>query len=217
MTDNLITLPRPNCKDLERFFSKIRISTEKFYKGTPCWEWTAGLTKSNYPRFKFKGKTRRAHRVAYAWFVGPIPAPDAEDNIDHRCNNSICVNTAHLEIENAIVNTMRGQSKAAQNGRKTECLNGHPLEGDNLRITAKGYRECRACQRQRMRDYRVNSPEFRAQQAERWQVYYAKNKERLNKRPPEQIRRKLERRKQKAQEQKALKAANQQNVVARPS
>ena len=38
---------------------------------------------------------------------------------------------------------------ASQNARKTHCHNGHPLSGDNLKITSQGRRLCRACERAR--------------------------------------------------------------------
>jgi hypothetical protein len=53
----------------------------------------------------------------------------------------------------------------------THCKNGHPLEGDNLRVTAKGHRKCRECGRQAKQRERLRDPEkFR----ERCRQWYAK-------------------------------------------
>ena len=44
-------------------------------------------------------------------------------------------------------NTLRGTSFAAINARKTHCKNGHELSGDNLKLSANGWRSCRSCKR----------------------------------------------------------------------
>jgi hypothetical protein len=51
------------------------------------------------------------------------------------------------------VNTLRGNSPAAQSARKTHCPFGHPYAGDNLRINGDGSRHCRACDRARKKKY----------------------------------------------------------------
>ncbi len=38
--------------------------------------------------------------------------------------------------------------------RKTQCVNGHPLQGENLRPNSSGRRICRACQRERVRKFK---------------------------------------------------------------
>lgn len=42
---------------------------------------------------------------------------------------------------------------AANQARQTHCKNGHPLSGDNLRITPLGKRHCRECGRIYMKAY----------------------------------------------------------------
>lgn len=37
------------------------------------------------------------------------------------------------------------------NARKTHCKRGHPLSGDNVKITSAGSRQCRECQREAVR------------------------------------------------------------------
>ena len=46
-----------------------------------------------YGRITIQGRTKFAHRVSYESYVGPIPQ---HYQINHRCNNSICINPAHL-------------------------------------------------------------------------------------------------------------------------
>src|SRR5690242_20830629 len=60
-----------------------------------CWAWTA-FCFQGYGRLRMPGfKTRKAHRIIYEIFNGPI-AEGLET--DHLCLNPSCVNPAHLEI-----------------------------------------------------------------------------------------------------------------------
>lgn len=58
------------------------------------------------------------------------------------------VNPAHREVVTMRLNILRGDAPAAQNARKTECVRGHPLDGD-VWLDKKGGRHCRACRRER--------------------------------------------------------------------
>lgn len=72
----------------------------------------------------------------------------------------MCVNPAHLEPVPGVVNNHRGFGICAKNMRKSECVNGHPFAGDNLKFTRKGRRVCRACLRinkQRWRERAANA------------------------------------------------------------
>lgn len=52
----------------ERFWRKV----DKRSGG--CWLWTGAKATNGYGSFGIAGTTsRRAHRVAYEWLVGPIP------------------------------------------------------------------------------------------------------------------------------------------------
>jgi hypothetical protein len=73
---------------LERFWSKVDRQAE-----SDCWEWQADRQTTGYGRFTFDGKVRKAHRMAYALAVGPIPEGM---QVLHRCDNPPCCNPAHL-------------------------------------------------------------------------------------------------------------------------
>lgn len=69
------------------------------HPGTGCWEWRGYADRNGYGRIydptRPNGKkTQWAHRVFFERHNGPIP--DGHD-IDHVCQNTICVNPAHLE------------------------------------------------------------------------------------------------------------------------
>jgi hypothetical protein len=57
-----------------------------------CWNWT-GATSHGYGAIQMWPKVQRAHRVAYEYFVGPIPIGKL---LRHICDNKRCVNPAHL-------------------------------------------------------------------------------------------------------------------------
>lgn len=72
-----------------RFWAKVN-------KTDTCWLWTASLSHG-YGQFKIDGRRtmRRAHRLAYADLVEPIPDGG---QIDHTCFNKACVNPSHLRV-----------------------------------------------------------------------------------------------------------------------
>jgi hypothetical protein len=116
-----------------------------------CWYWT-GATDGRYGDYNAgrSGKNLhiKAHRMAYLLLVGPIPEGH---QLDHLCRNYLCVNPSHLEPVTQQENNRRSDSESARHARKTHCLRGHPLKGDNLRIKADGSRLCVTCDRWRQR------------------------------------------------------------------
>lgn len=131
----------------ERFWSKV--SPEP---NSGCWLWAASGSHG-YGRFPFlksewlEKRGELAHRHAYKALVGPIP--DGLE-LDHLCRVRCCVNPAHLEPVSHAENVRRGNS-GSNTRSKTHCPQGHPYEGDNLRIGKNGKylaRYCIACTRE---------------------------------------------------------------------
>ena len=133
--------------NVERFWSKVQM-----LPCGGCWIWTASTTDQGYGHFyigKVNGvkRTKAVHRIAYESEVGPVPNGMT---LDHLCRNRACVNPAHLEPVSRGENVLRGQSPSAKAARKTECVRGHSLTGDNLYIRPDGGgRQCRTCNRER--------------------------------------------------------------------
>ena len=134
-----------------RFFEKIDTTGD-------CWEWTAYRDKDGYGAYSphsygVKKNPERAHRYMYELISGePIPKGIF---VHHRCGNKACVRFSHLELVTPRENLFRSDTPARRNARKTTCLKGHPLSGDNLYMRKDGRksRECRACRRLAVRRY----------------------------------------------------------------
>lgn len=122
-----------------------------------CWPWTGAKSQTGYGLAGAGGRRgggAAAHRMVYETFVGPIP--DGKD-IDHLCHvaekckggitcpHRACCNPKHLAPEESVANTMRGNSPAAINARKTHCNNGHEFNVINTHVSRAGKRACRPC------------------------------------------------------------------------
>lgn len=132
-----------------RAVDKFRASYEVNASG--CWIWKGKPSAQGYGRFSFNGTTELAHRVSLTLHQGRI---GDGLHVDHLCRVRMCVNPEHLEAVTSAVNVLRGQNWCADQSRKTHCLNGHELTGDNLYMrpaTGRPGRECRECRRMRQR------------------------------------------------------------------
>ncbi len=128
----------------ERFWAKVS------RRGTSCWIWTASTVKGGYGKFWDGARLVLAHRFSYELAIGPIP----EDmTVDHRCFTPACVNPTHLRL---LTNRQNAQNQLAT--LATHCVNGHPYDAENTYLRPERYRggrrDCRACGRERVRNYR---------------------------------------------------------------
>ena len=115
-----------------------------------CMEWQgAKITSTGYGRFGMNtghGPTVwMAHRVAYEYWVGPIP--EGLD-IDHLCRNRLCVRPDHLEPKTRQGNLLAlgSESIAAKRAAVAHCPRDHEYTPENTRFKkSNGSRQCRAC------------------------------------------------------------------------
>jgi len=75
-----------DAKAQARFWSNVQA-------GEGCWNWKLSKDRDGYGHFKYNGKTRSAHRIAYELSVGPIPEGM---QVDHTCHRPACCNPRHL-------------------------------------------------------------------------------------------------------------------------
>lgn len=100
-------------KVTDRFLDKVYAEPN-----TGCWLWASSCDEHGYGRFSYRGKNRKAHRIAYRLFVGPIRGTC----VLHRCDNPACVNPHHLwrgtqEDNIADMDAKGRRAKGAANGR----------------------------------------------------------------------------------------------------
>lgn len=157
-------------------FTDVQIKAafwSKVEKTEGCWLWKASKFKNGYGQFRRSDGGCLAHRFAYQWAYGSIPAGT---EVDHVCGNRACVNPAHLQAVNHAVNLRRGNTFASKNAAKTECSRGHPFAGDNLFINVRGGRVCRICANARVLRLKQTNEGYRLRQKaanEKWRLTHA--------------------------------------------
>lgn len=139
----------------ERFMAHVDTS------GGPdtCHPWTGNRNRKGYGLF-FDREARKA-KLAHRWLLGHLRGVplSLDEQANHHCDNPSCCNPAHLYVGTQIQNIRdreergRGNSGAASAG-KTRCVNGHLYDGANTYISPQGWRQCRACRREKSRAFR---------------------------------------------------------------
>ncbi len=151
-TGNPVT---PSRREIDRFWRFVDRGEDD-----ECWPWKGGLAGGGYGTFRYRksdGTTGKvaAHRFAYEVMVGPIPQGLEVDHVRSKgCKLRSCVNAvSHLEPVTQIENLRRADGVGSLNSRKTHCINGHEFTAENTRL-ARGWRQCRTCERGRKRTAR---------------------------------------------------------------
>lgn len=118
-----------------------RILDNKKVDSAGCWKWQLSTVRG-YGQISISGRMKKAHRVSYEEFVGPIL--DGLQ-IDHLCGVTDCVNPDHLEAVTPRENVMRSNNPAALNHKKERCKRGHRLEPIWNATYKKWHRRCTVC------------------------------------------------------------------------
>lgn len=116
-----------------------------------CWIWTGPMNDRGYgaPQGTGAEKKSGAHRYIWQLVYGDV-AKGLE--LDHLCNNRLCVKPEHLEPVTHAENVLRSyQRRAPQNN----CKRGHEFNELNTYVTSRGYRCCRACMSLLNQEYRA--------------------------------------------------------------
>lgn len=124
--------------NVDRFFDKVIIWP------SGCWVWIRATSREGYGRIGVDGKSREAYRVAYEWFIGPVPEGMV---LHHECKAAWCVNPYHMSLTTP--------EEHQSHHRKTHCIYGHELSPENTRIlsTKPGRRICKTCESRRAAEY----------------------------------------------------------------
>lgn len=132
--------PKPVSHYIQRFHKSYR-KTE-----IGCWEWIGRKSNYGYGHFNLQRRTRWAHRIAYQLEFGDL-RPGLV--IRHSCDNPSCVNPAHLSAgsQRDNIHDQIDRGRHRYSNKNSSCKSGHPLDGDNLYLTSKGHRQCRACKK----------------------------------------------------------------------
>lgn len=133
---------------MEAFCTRVMPVTE-----SGCWLWVGWVRPDGYGELHYRGLRDYAHRIAYRLFKSDIP-PSMQ--VDHLCRVRCCVNPDHLQAVTQRENILRGYSAPSLNAKRTHCIRGHELLGENLTkiATRPRGRICVACRRRRDRDFK---------------------------------------------------------------
>jgi hypothetical protein len=117
-----------------------------------CWIWQRGTNTLGYGVLSFQGQRWMAHRLAWVLTNGAIPEGQF---VCHKCDTPGCCNPAHFFLGDHTTNVRDMIAKRRHyKNKKTHCLRGHPLDGDNLYEEQNtNSRKCKTCCRIRTRLY----------------------------------------------------------------
>jgi hypothetical protein len=112
---------------------------------TGCWLWTGQSDQFGYGTLAVRGRTRKAHRLAWEVAYGPLPKIAGHHGavVRHRCNLPGCVNPAHLVIGSQRDN-LQDMSRAGRSTRGERSHLAVLTEGDVreiLRLSADGVKQ----------------------------------------------------------------------------
>lgn len=139
------------CSMLERFWKKV-------LKTRTCWLWTGTKTAAGYPLFGIPTQGG-PHQYIYAhrfnWELSTKKEISPKIELHHACPNKTCIRYSKKHVSD-VPRQLNPDSPSFLNSRKTHCVRGHPLSGENLVLVSGPYgprRQCRKCGALRAKRY----------------------------------------------------------------
>lgn len=133
-------LRRGNTQRPKRPASLLDLFARATLTDSGCWEWM-GHRWNGYGKVSMGGGQVQAHRLAWEFANGPIPAGY---QIHHECGNRACMEVAHMRLltasEHSLIHNVGPDGDTCRKGHKGDWY-----------ITPKGHRRCRECVRIRRR------------------------------------------------------------------
>lgn len=138
-----------------------------------CWAWNGALADGYGAVNRKKHGEAKAHILFYVRAYGPIPDGLELDHLCHdsatcqggsECPHRRCVNPDHLEPVTHAENMRRSTNRRP---KRTHCVNGHDITGDNGVVRPDGVIGCRTCGRDSLRRSRARKKEMEAVSASR--------------------------------------------------
>lgn len=109
--------------DIARLWGKVdKESSNTFYNGSRCWEWSASRTTAGYGHMSIGNKVLYIHRVVYEIYNGEI---QKGLQVLHHCDNPPCCNPLHLfsgtQKENMIDMNKKGRRNDVYGEASPKC------------------------------------------------------------------------------------------------
>lgn len=149
-------IDEPTNAEINLFWRKVDIQGER-----QCWLWRASDGSNGYGVHRFHKVLYKAHRFSFFLTEGWMPHPKWQ--LDHTCENTLCVNPKHLQLVSSSMNLYLAfkRSGTLPTRAKTHCSKGHVMTEDNVRKISSGKRMCIACDQLQVaikEDFRKNRP-----------------------------------------------------------
>lgn len=120
-----------------------------------CWPWLAGrggYQSRPYFAYKWEGGKRYTEHAARTMYRLHYEEP-GDRHIHHTCENRDCLNPAHL-----LALPERQHYRVHE---RTHCPRNHPFNEENTYIDKRGYKNCRACFREKAAERRARNRSVR--------------------------------------------------------
>jgi len=151
---------RNYAKGIKRIGAVVKSDMDRFMESvipepmSGCWLWLGRLSPMKYGVFSVKRDGKWWNMIANRWIMKQIHGDFGPEIFAcHKCDLPCCVNPQHLFLGTAVDNMadcrLKGRLNNESKGRKkTHCLRGHPLSGENLYVYPNtGTSGCRECMR----------------------------------------------------------------------